>query len=152
MYEEIPRTLKDKYVWLWWEKYWDAIGCGRSEDAAEAYANKGTAELRARLDASQTIYAEQYFENWTPPAGFVLPDGWRDDSWHNDAMPKFVSPCGFYFLWVDYENPDEREWGRDFKRYLIVKVQEAFNVGVSDEEHVLLTDSLDEVLQFINQI
>ena len=99
-----------------------------------------------------TTYAEKCFQGWTVPAGFDLPEGWKDDSWHNDTMPKFVSPCGFYFLWVDYENVADREWGRDFKRYLIVKVKEAFDVGVSDEEQVLLSDSFDDVRQFINQI
>jgi len=99
-----------------------------------------------------TTYAEKCFPNWSAPAGFDLPEGWRDDSWHNDTMPKFVSPCGFYFLWVDYENVADREWGRDFKRYLIVKVKEAFDVGVSDEEQVLITDSFDEVRQFINKL
>ena len=152
MHAEIPRTIEDKITWLWDKKYQDAIGCGRSEETAEAYANKETAELRARLRASQTMHAENCFPEWTVPEGFDLPEGWKDDSWHNDAMPKFVSPCGFYFLWVDYENPDHREWGRNFKRYLIVKVQEAFNVGVSDEEQVLLSDSFDDVRQFINQI
>jgi hypothetical protein len=52
MHEEIPRTLEDKLTWLWSKKYWDAIGCGRSEETAEAYANKETAELRERLRAS----------------------------------------------------------------------------------------------------
>ena len=53
MHEEIPRTIEDKLIWLWSKKYWDAVGCGRSGEAAEAYANKETAELRARLRANQ---------------------------------------------------------------------------------------------------
>ena len=49
MHEEIPRTIQDKLAWLWSKKYWDAVGCGHSGEFAEKYANKKTAELRARL-------------------------------------------------------------------------------------------------------
>jgi hypothetical protein len=99
-----------------------------------------------------TMHAENCFPDWTAPEGFDLPEGWKDDSWHNDAFPKFVSPCGFYFLWVDYETTDDREWGSDLERFLIVKVKEPFDIGTNDEEQVLLSNSFDDVRQFINQI
>jgi len=58
MIEEIPRTLEEKLVWLKSKTYWDAIGCGRSEETAEAYSNEQTADLRARLRVSKLKPAE----------------------------------------------------------------------------------------------
>ena len=55
MHDEIPTTLRAKIDWLWNKKYSDAIGCGRSEETAEAYADAETAELRSRLEMKITV-------------------------------------------------------------------------------------------------
>jgi len=35
-----------------------------------------------------------------------IPKGFIDDSWHNDAMPRFVNEKDLMVLWVDFENRD----------------------------------------------
>jgi len=39
-------TLEDRLVILWQERFYDAIACGYSEDAAEAYATKAVNSAR----------------------------------------------------------------------------------------------------------
>ena len=65
MHDEIPTTLRDKIDWLWEKKYQDAIGCGRSEETAEAYANAETAELRSRLEMKITVRVRHVYGNRT---------------------------------------------------------------------------------------
>jgi len=36
-----------------------------------------------------------------------LPEGWADDSWHNDVCPKIIK--GAVVIWCDYKNPERRE-------------------------------------------
>jgi hypothetical protein len=36
-----------------------------------------------------------------------FPDGWVDDSWHNDVCPKFIK--NNLIIWCDYKNFDRRE-------------------------------------------
>lgn len=41
-----------------------------------------------------------------------LPDGFTDESWHNDTMPSFVRKLwnGYFLrLWIDYKDPSKRE-------------------------------------------
>jgi hypothetical protein len=37
----------------------------------------------------------------------TLPEGWLDDSWHNDVCPKITK--GTWVIWCDYKDPDRRE-------------------------------------------
>ena len=60
-----PTTLQDKITWLWEKKYQDAIGCGRSEETAEAYADAETAELRSRLEMKITVRVRNIYGNRT---------------------------------------------------------------------------------------
>jgi hypothetical protein len=39
----------------------------------------------------------------------VLPTGFIDTSWHNDACPSFTHEAARLVLWVDYPNPADRE-------------------------------------------
>jgi len=41
----------------------------------------------------------------------ILPEGWRDTSWHNDACPSFERKLGAvnFRIYCDYKNPDKRE-------------------------------------------
>ena len=36
-----------------------------------------------------------------------FPEGWVDDSWHNDVCPKFIK--GNVLIWCDYKDFDRRE-------------------------------------------
>jgi hypothetical protein len=37
----------------------------------------------------------------------TIPEGWLDDSWHNDICPKITK--GTWVIWCDYKDPDRRE-------------------------------------------
>lgn len=37
----------------------------------------------------------------------TIPEGWIDDSWHNDVCPKIYN--GKLVIWCDYLDPDKRE-------------------------------------------
>lgn len=39
----------------------------------------------------------------------TIPEGFADESWHNDAAPSFYSEALQLRLWVDYADPAERE-------------------------------------------
>jgi hypothetical protein len=92
------------------------------------------------------------FPDWTYPEGFKLPEGWLDDSWHNDAMPKFVSKCGHYFLWVDYADPANREYGFDYGRFLLIRSEEAFDPSCGAEEYLAASDDWTAISAVLNQI
>src|SRR5262245_26349217 len=39
---------------------------------------------------------------------YLLGNGWTDTSWHNNVCPSFQR--GAWWLWVDCENPADREF------------------------------------------
>ena len=41
------------------------------------------------------------------PMDVVIPEGFKDTSWHNDICPSFSSAT--HKIWVDYANPTDRE-------------------------------------------
>jgi len=86
--------------------------------------------------------ATAHFPRWTAEE-FVAPEGWTDDSWRDDTMPKWVSPCGQYWLWVDYANPEDRENGKDSERFCLVRALE------DDPFGLFFTESFNEMVRFI---
>ena len=51
------------------------------------------------------------FPEWT--MDFILPKGFEDVSWHNDAMPRFENEKLGLRIWADYTDPKDSEWGED---------------------------------------
>ena len=55
---------------------------------------------------------------------FHLPKGWEDNSWHNDTCPHISKRVEHPDLeievnvWQDYVNPDKREYGDEYERYV----------------------------------
>ena len=44
----------------------------------------------------------------------TIPEGWTDDSWHNDVCPKIYNNDKLV-IWCDYKDPERREMeGRQF--------------------------------------
>lgn len=66
--------------------------------------------------------------------GFVLgvqiPANWEDVSWHNDTMPSWLVrfPDGIIKVWIDYDNPDDREQEGGF-RFTICECDEEGETG-----------------------
>ena len=71
----------------------------------------------------------------------VIPEGFVDSSWHNDACPSFTK--GNLQLFVDYADPAMRETeygGKDSPRFVLIQ---------EDAEPLVVTDNWSEVLAAI---
>jgi len=67
-----------------------------------------------------------------------FPEGWIDDSWHNDVCPKFIKDK--IMIWCDYKEFDRRETeGQQF----IVSFGHDVNL-----EPIKAFDSLSDALAF----
>ena len=76
-----------------------------------------------------------------------LPEGWEDESWHNNACPSFSKPLNDNFrvvLWYDYKKPELRD-SPSLKRF-------SLDVHENDEffHNLCMSDSLEEVLSVAN--
>lgn len=74
----------------------------------------------------------------------TLPDTFSDTSWHNDTCPSFTSDALGLIVWIDYSNPDDREFP-DGPRFGLMEQQNGCELGCG----LLETDDWDEVLTFI---
>jgi hypothetical protein len=75
-----------------------------------------------------------------------LPQGWEDNSWHNDACPSMDYDLGeerILRVWMDFKSVNKREYKKG-KRFVV-------SVGEYTELQPLFTsDSYQEVLDYIN--
>lgn len=75
----------------------------------------------------------------------AIPASFEDVSWHNDAAPCWISAARRLALWVDYADPDKREFP-EVSRFVLTKVD-------ADGQHadgvVLETDDYSEVLRHL---
>ncbi len=74
----------------------------------------------------------------------AIPAGFGDTSWHNDMCPSFTSDQVGLTIWVDFANPEQREYP-EWPRYRVTP-QEA-GVEVSGES--LETNDWSEVEAFV---
>lgn len=76
----------------------------------------------------------------------VIPEGFIDESWHNDAMPTFRHPAKNLSIYVDFADPARRE-NPDW--------EERFHVAAtSDEgefEPLLSTNDWSAVEKLVNE-
>ena len=76
-----------------------------------------------------------------------IPAGWEDSSWHNDVCPSFTigdTAGAFLHVFVDYQNPDERELG-DF-RFCVSAVDKD-----GDSGHIIDSDDWQAILDTVNR-
>lgn len=62
---------------------------------------------------SHLIQAPHYameFPDFPESDMVAIPEGFRDISWRNDACPNFMNDAGDLLIFVDYANPDNREY------------------------------------------
>ena len=67
-----------------------------------------------------------------------FPEGWTDDSWHNDVCPKFIKDN--IMIWCDYKDFDRRE--TEGQQFIV-----SFGYDV-DLEPIKAFDSLSDALAF----
>lgn len=76
-----------------------------------------------------------------------IPEDFADQSWHNDVCPRFdkqLQNGTWLVLWVDYLDPNDREYTKE-KR---------FAVALNDDEYtyvetLLESDSWQEIVDFV---
>jgi hypothetical protein len=79
-----------------------------------------------------------------------LPEGFRDNSWHNDTMPCFVRDLpedgeGMILIWTDYVNQLKREVPGNPRFFIQHSTRDGDPV-----RDLLATDNWDEVLDFVS--
>ena len=81
---------------------------------------------------------------------FYCPDGWEDNSWHNDVCPhaekRSYDEEISVNIWQDYVDPDKRERDND-KRYLFT-----ICVGGADAQFYYETDELEEIKKLVKGV
>lgn len=81
------------------------------------------------------------FPAFNPAEMPAVPPSWEDVSWHNNACPSFLTENEHYEVFVNYADPQWRDY--PCQRFVVLSVEEELL------DHVLLeTDDWDEVLKF----
>ena len=76
-----------------------------------------------------------------------IPEGFSDQSWHNDACPRFDKqlPNGTWLvLWVDYLDPNDRDYPKE-KRFAVALNDAEYNYVVT----LLESDSWQAIVDFV---
>lgn len=76
----------------------------------------------------------------------VVPEGWIDESWHDEACPSFTR--GRLRIWIDFANPEDREAG-GLTRFCLMR-EDGPGAGTTELDRMLCsTNDWAEVLEEI---
>lgn len=80
-----------------------------------------------------------------------IPDGFQDDSWHNNVCPSFTRVLNDRLItfWIDYKNPKKRE--RSFGKQFFV-TSEPNNDDINNVDLVFETNNWNVAMNKINKI
>lgn len=83
----------------------------------------------------------------TVPDFFLDTNHWTDESWGNEACPRFTCEQLQISVWVDYDRPADREL-EEFQthKYTVVKV---INETELENDSIFESDDWDETLFFL---
>jgi len=102
------------------------------------------------MSGYQRTYLNQFHIENRPchiPA-FILSEC-EDRSWGNETCPHFESEALMLCFWIDFDNPEDREWD-DGKKYNVVEVID-FEEGEIGDETIFATDSEEELIAFCRE-
>ncbi len=88
------------------------------------------------------------FPDYPEHAMPVLPAGWEDISWRNDACPNFINAALGVALFVDYPDPECREMP-DYPRFLAYPVYED-GTPASDKPAIAESEDFAKVMAAID--
>lgn len=80
----------------------------------------------------------------------AIPEGWEDISWRNDACPNFVNYKLGVALFIDYANPDFREFP-EYPRFLAYPVYED-GTPASDKPAIFESEEWDLMLNKLSAL
>ena len=88
----------------------------------------------------RTIASEFNVDLYSVPA-IVKTNDWQDESWHNDTCPSFFNEKLMLKLWLEADDPKDREFEpgqMSSKKYSLLTVN-------NDQEHVDLIVETDDL-------
>jgi hypothetical protein len=89
-------------------------------------------------------YREE-FPDFDPATMPNIPEGFVDTSWCNDACPNFCNEAISLAIFVDYLDPQKRDYP-DTARFTLYRTGD----GTMTEQDIVSTDDWDAILKAIN--
>ena len=80
----------------------------------------------------------------------TLPEGFEDTSWHNDVCPSFTDTARKLILWIDYADPDLREFPENHNRFLLDQLTDMEDISTAKQ--LIKTADWSEVLAMLSKI
>jgi hypothetical protein len=77
-----------------------------------------------------------------------IPNGFDDESWHNDAMPSWYHERDSVRLWIDWADPTQRDTP-EFPRFLVFTEVRDDDGGILSEKTLAASDNWMEILEAI---
>ena len=78
-----------------------------------------------------------------------IPDGFKDESWHNDVCPHVEKEIEDFngahiqiLIWQDYKDPEKREYSCASRYMLVINVN-------GDDVFIYSTDNFDELERIV---
>ncbi len=82
-----------------------------------------------------------------------IPDGFEDNSWHNDVCPNWIknnSDGSVINLWIDYKNPEEREMKKG-KRFMIFHFKNDEDLSIDSANFSYHGNDYNVILKMIEE-
>ena len=79
-----------------------------------------------------------------------MPEGFVDQSWHNETCPGFDNEALGLKIWVDYLDPEMREL-QGFHRFTLVAIDAEFQT-IEGHAHNMTSDNWDEILKAVADV
>lgn len=119
---------------------------GRQEDWASRDGRPELIEQYLDFEHRHTPLWKREFPDFKPAEMPDIPEGWEDQSWHNDTCPSFLA--NGLRVFIDYADPAQRELP-DTPRFSVSREPTEAENYTHDAE--LQTDDWSEVLRFVEQ-
>lgn len=96
-------------------------------------------------------WINQFGREYEVPEAELHAAGLMDTSWGNDVCPSFAYPGDddhYLALWIEHPDPERREFGEEWKRYIVIFCEYGGQTAVPGTDYTLsfATDDLGEAL------
>lgn len=78
----------------------------------------------------------------------TIPEGFNDTSWHNDICPSWTHETRNLRLWIEYADPEQREYP-DMKRFALTE-NEATNESEGPKTFIE-TDDFNDIINYLKE-
>lgn len=93
-------------------------------------------------------YTKEFSDRISVP-DYLLTPPWQDVSWHNDVCPRFENEEIRLAIWVDYDDPADREFD-DWRKFTVNElVLRSNDLPVLEEETLFETDDSKKLLEWL---